>query len=112
MSPFRKNLAVGFTVLIAAILMGVMLLKFGVPPEFSQLATERRATAQQLRESKLTEHLDQTVQVVREKVEKAGKLIDSLDSLVSDPKLREDLKVSMANIRSATDTANRVGSKL
>src|SRR5437016_6850287 len=32
MSPFRKNLAVGFTVLIAAILMGVMLLKFGAAP--------------------------------------------------------------------------------
>jgi len=83
-----------------------------LPPEFAQLATELRATAQQLRESKLTEHLDQTVQVVREKVEKAGKLIDSLDSLVSDPKMRDDLKASLASIRSATDTANRVGTKL
>src|SRR5947208_16718319 len=32
MSPFRKNLMVGLTVLVGAILMGVMLLKFGAAP--------------------------------------------------------------------------------
>jgi phospholipid/cholesterol/gamma-HCH transport system substrate-binding protein len=83
-----------------------------LPPEFAQLATELRATAQQLRESKLAEHLDQTTLSVKAQVEKAGKLIESLDSLVSDSKLREDLKNSMANIRTASETANRAGTKL
>jgi phospholipid/cholesterol/gamma-HCH transport system substrate-binding protein len=83
-----------------------------LPPEFARLADELRLTAKQLREAKLTEHLDQTIVSVREQVEHAGKLVDSLDSLVSDPKLREDLKASLSQIRTATESANRIEGKL
>lgn len=83
-----------------------------LPPEFAHLADELRLTAKQLRESKLAEHLDQTILTVQTQVEHAGKLVDSLDSLVSDPKMREDLKASLAQIRTATESANRIEGKL
>lgn len=83
-----------------------------LPPEFAMLATELRVTVQQVREAKLTEHLDQTLATFRMQAEKAGKLIESLDGAVSDPKLRDDLKVSIANFRTATDSATRVGTNL
>jgi virulence factor Mce-like protein len=83
-----------------------------LPPEFARLAEELRLTSKQLRESKLAEHLNDTVLTVKEQVEHAGKLIDSLDSLVSDPKMREDLKASLAQIRTATESANRIEGKL
>ena len=83
-----------------------------IPPEFAQLATELRVTVQQVREAKLAEHLDQTIQTFRAQAEKIGKLAESLDNTVGDPKLREDLKASIANFRAATETAGRVASNL
>jgi phospholipid/cholesterol/gamma-HCH transport system substrate-binding protein len=74
------------------------------PPEVSQLATELRLTAQQFRQSQIVLHLDQ-------QVEKAGTLIDSVNTLVSDPQLRENLKVALANIRQASETINKLGTK-
>jgi phospholipid/cholesterol/gamma-HCH transport system substrate-binding protein len=76
-----------------------------IPPEFATLATELQLTARQFRESNLVAHLDQQVQ-------KVGKILDSVDTLVSDPKMRDDLKGAVANMRSAAETATRVGAKL
>ena len=69
-------------------------------------------TVQQVREAKLAEHLDQTIQTFRAQAEKAGKLMDSLDTAVNDPKLRGDLKESMASFRAAADTAARVATNV
>lgn len=76
-----------------------------IPPEFNELANEMRAAVRQFRESKLVLHLDETVV-------KAGTAIDSLDKVIGDPKLQEDLKQSLANIRLATEAANRIGTNL
>jgi phospholipid/cholesterol/gamma-HCH transport system substrate-binding protein len=76
-----------------------------LPPEFADLARELRATAQQFRESKLILHFD-------EQVQKAGKMLDSANEFISDPKLREDVKTAAANIRTASETINRIGTKL
>ena len=75
-----------------------------LPPEYSQLATELRLTAQQFRESQVVLHLDQ--QVV-----KAGQVLDNVNSLVGDPKLRENIQVALANIRQASETINKLGGK-
>ncbi len=83
-----------------------------LPPEFAQLATELRLTSQQLRDAKLVEHIDEAVRSVHTQLEKAGKLMDTLDSTVGDPKMRENITASVANIRTATETANRVGANL
>src|SRR2546423_874450 len=75
-----------------------------LPPEFADLARELRATAQQFRESQVVLHLD-------EQVKKAGDVLDSANKLIGDPKLREDVKAAMTNIRQASETINRIGGK-
>ena len=76
-----------------------------LPPEFADLARELRTTAQQFRESQVILHLDQQIQ-------KAGDVLDSAKSLVGDPQLRSDLKTAIANIKTASETINRIGGKL
>ena len=76
-----------------------------LPPEFATLAAELRQTAIQLRESRIIEHLDQ-------QVAKAGQVMDSVKSLLDDQQMRADLKASLANVRTATETANRIGTNL
>jgi len=76
-----------------------------VPPEFAQLATDLRLTSQQFRDSNIVAHLD-------EQVQRAGKILDSVDKIVSDPKLRDDIKGAVSNIRSASENASRLTAKL
>src|SRR3954451_18381290 len=63
-----------------------------LPPEFAELARELKLTTTQFRESKLILHLD-------EQVQKAGKVLDSANSLIDDPKMRDDIKTAINNIR-------------
>lgn len=83
-----------------------------LPPEFAQLATELRLTAQQFRESKLIDHLDEAVRTVNVQLTKAGKLMDSIDATINDSKVRDDIKATVANVRTATETANRITTNL
>ena len=76
-----------------------------IPPEFAQLAADLRQTSQQFRESNIVAHLD-------EQVQKAGKILDSVDKIVSDPKLRDDVKGAVSNIRAASENASRLTAKL
>src|SRR5438477_5993543 len=71
-----------------------------LPPEFAELARDLRQTSQQFRESNLIKHMDDAVL-------KATQTIDSVQQLVSDEKTRGDLKQASANVRQATETANR-----
>jgi phospholipid/cholesterol/gamma-HCH transport system substrate-binding protein len=83
-----------------------------LPPEYAQLARELSETARQLRESNVIGHLDQTVLAVQKQVQKAGEVLDGLSTLVNDPRMRADVQQAIANIRTATETANRVGTDL
>jgi phospholipid/cholesterol/gamma-HCH transport system substrate-binding protein len=76
-----------------------------IPPEFAELATELKLTAKQFRETGIIENLNQ-------QITKAGNMIDSADSLIRDPKLREDLQMSLANLREITDKAKNVSGNL
>lgn len=76
-----------------------------IPPELADLADELRATAVQLRESRIVEQLDQ-------QVTKAGEVMDSVKSLLDDQQMRADLKQSLVNVRTATEQANRIGTNL
>jgi phospholipid/cholesterol/gamma-HCH transport system substrate-binding protein len=69
-------------------------------------------TARQLRESNVIADLDKTINSTRMQVEKAGKMFDDMQSLVGDPKLRDDLHQSLENIRQTTESANRLSHKL
>lgn len=76
-----------------------------LPPEFADLATELRATVRQFRDSNLVNHIDAEVR-------RAGELIESLKKWTDDPALRQDLEKTLANVRTATETANRVAANL
>lgn len=76
-----------------------------LPPEFTDLANELRLTSKQFRESQVVAHLD-------EQVQKIGKLIDSMQELVADPELREDLKASVVNMKDVTEKARNIGTNL
>jgi phospholipid/cholesterol/gamma-HCH transport system substrate-binding protein len=83
-----------------------------LPPEIGELAEEMRATVRQFRESGLIKHLDEAVISTRKQVERAGQVIDSLQSVVGDPKVQQDVRESLANIRTATASANKITADL
>ena len=76
-----------------------------LPPEFADLARELKATAIQIRESKIIAN-------VNEQVSRFGKVLDSANELIADPKLRDDLKTTMANMRTASESINKLSGKV
>jgi phospholipid/cholesterol/gamma-HCH transport system substrate-binding protein len=72
------------------------------PPEFSDLAGELRQSARQFRETNLIPHID-------EQVQKVGRILDSIEKVSGDPKVQDDMRLAIANIRSASAMANRIG---
>lgn len=76
-----------------------------IPEEFTSLARD-------FREQQLVKHLDQTVITIREQALKAGQLMESLNGVVSDEKMRTDLRTAMSNVRAATEQANRIAANL
>lgn len=76
-----------------------------LPPELIELARELRDATRQFRESNLINHLDDQVQHL-------GKVLDSFQQIIDDPKMREDLKASLANIRSMTEKTDRIAGRL
>jgi phospholipid/cholesterol/gamma-HCH transport system substrate-binding protein len=75
------------------------------PPEFNELAVEITAAARQFREQNVIAN-------VNEQVTKAGKLIESANSLIGDPKMREDLKATLASVRQTSETLAKIAPKL
>ena len=76
-----------------------------LPPEFSELANELRATARQLRDSGVIEEVKATVT-------KVGHLSDSLNTFVSDKEMRDNLTTTVANLRTASENATRLTANL
>ncbi len=70
-----------------------------LPPAFVDLATELQKTSKQFRDANLANNLSA-------QITNAGKLIDSMQAIIGDEKLREDLKASVANFRAASEKAN------
>lgn len=75
------------------------------PPEATALAEELTLTARQLRETNVIPNLN-------EQVTKVGRLAESANTLVADPKLREDLTATLANLRQASETVKNLGPKV
>jgi phospholipid/cholesterol/gamma-HCH transport system substrate-binding protein len=76
-----------------------------VPPEITGLAGD-------IRQQQFILHLDQTVVSIREQAAKAGEVLDSVNKLISDPKVQENVKSAVANLRTASDSAARIGAKV
>jgi phospholipid/cholesterol/gamma-HCH transport system substrate-binding protein len=67
-----------------------------LPPELTDLAN-------QIRKDNLVGHLDETVLSIEKQVNKAGKTLDAMQSLISDPKMRANIQASIGNIRQFSD---------
>lgn len=76
-----------------------------LPKELTDLALALKDTAAQFRESNLIGNLNA-------QVTKAGEMMDSVRSLVGDDKMREDLKTAIGNMKTATESANRIATNL
>lgn len=76
-----------------------------VPDELSTLAEELRAAVIEFRESGLVDNLNR-------QVEQVGQLAQSMNELVGDEELRGDVKASVASIREAAASAERIGKEL
>jgi phospholipid/cholesterol/gamma-HCH transport system substrate-binding protein len=68
--------------------------------------------AEDLRRQQVIQHLDQTLVSIREQSEHAGQLLASIQHLIGDEKLRQDLQTAVVNIRTASESAERVGTNL
>jgi phospholipid/cholesterol/gamma-HCH transport system substrate-binding protein len=76
-----------------------------LPPSFND-------ALQEFQERKLIQHVDEAVVTIREQAVKAGKLMDSVNGVVSDEQMRQDLRLAMTNVREVTEKANRIGENL
>jgi phospholipid/cholesterol/gamma-HCH transport system substrate-binding protein len=90
-----------------------------LPPEFTSLATDLKATSEELRligqevrQSNMIPKLADTVTSLKATVERAGNTIDSVQSLVTDEQMRADLRQTMANFRATSDSAGRIAANL
>jgi phospholipid/cholesterol/gamma-HCH transport system substrate-binding protein len=83
-----------------------------LPKEISQLATDLRKTSQQFRESGVVEHLDQAIQSISTQAAKVGTILDSIQKIVGDEKMRTDIQNSLQNINEVTTTAKSITDRL
>jgi phospholipid/cholesterol/gamma-HCH transport system substrate-binding protein len=74
------------------------------PPEFAQVALE-------MHQQQLVLHLDQTVQSIRDQAVKVGLVLDSVQKIVSDPKIQDQVHQAIANLHDASESAAHVGAK-
>ena len=71
-----------------------------VPPEVTELAS-------QVREQRLIQHVDETVVAVRQELDKVGRLLDQFNDLAGDPKLRDNLRTTVANVRETSENLKK-----
>jgi phospholipid/cholesterol/gamma-HCH transport system substrate-binding protein len=65
-----------------------------------------------LRRQQVIQHLDETLVSIRNQSEHAGQLLASIQHLISDEKMKQDLQTAITNIRTASESAARVGTNL
>jgi phospholipid/cholesterol/gamma-HCH transport system substrate-binding protein len=76
-----------------------------IPPEIAELSKELEATSKQFRESNVV--LNMNAQLT-----KVGQLVEEMTKFVTDPHTQDSLRQSLANIRTATDSATRVAANM
>jgi len=83
-----------------------------VPPEITDLATELRHLSRDIRETKLLEHLDQTILSARRQIDKMGATLDSVQQFVGDERMRGDIRATVANLRAASENAKAIAGNM
>ncbi|MDB5325543.1 MAG: Mammalian cell entry related domain protein [Phycisphaerales bacterium] len=100
------NLKAGDT--IKAHFVGLDLL----PQEFKTLGGELAATAKQLRDENFIGNLNARVTQAGKMIDSAQQTLEGFNKIIGDPKLQEDLKTSLANVRAASDSAKSITANL
>ncbi|HEV7298612.1 MAG TPA: MlaD family protein [Tepidisphaeraceae bacterium] len=72
-----------------------------IPPEIAELASDLRETSRQFRESNVVPNMNA-------QLTKIGTLIEELTNFVTDTETQDNLRKSLANVRTATESANRI----
>ncbi len=83
-----------------------------LPKEFTALAEEIRQTSAQFRESGVIKHLDEAVVNISDQANRAGEVLQSVQKLVGDPRMKQDIDRSLANINEVTQTAKSIAANL
>ncbi len=78
------------------------------PREFTDLADSMRSLTDQFRQSHLVEHVDEVVVSSRQQLDRMGKLMDSVQDVVGDQKVHDDIRESIASFRRSSDNLERV----
>src|SRR5687768_889286 len=76
-----------------------------IPPEFGDLATD-------IREQELIRHATNTVRELQRQLQQAGKTIEAVNDVLGDPKVRSDLKTTVANIHTTSQNIERFSKRL
>lgn len=83
-----------------------------IPPEFAEAARKIGGTVDELNktvktfnDSKILDDLQKTIQNTNTRITQVGTVIDSVQQLVGDPKLREQVETSLASIQKASANA-------
>lgn len=76
-----------------------------LPPEVTDFVT-------QVQRQKLVQHVDDAIVTLRAQLNKAGQVMDNVQEVIGDPRLRQDLRNTVANVRSATERADRISANL
>lgn len=96
------NLKAGAT--IKAHFVGLDLL----PPEFKTLGGELAATAKQLRDENFIGNLNARVTQAGKMIDSAQQTLEGFNKLIADPKLQEDLRASLDNVRAASESTKAI----
>jgi len=93
---------------IRATFLGIDIL----PKEFTELSQELRRTSEQFRESQLVPKLANAVDTFKMNIDKAGRLIDSMNKVVGDEKAQRSINETIENFRMTSETATRIAKKI
>jgi ABC-type transporter Mla subunit MlaD len=75
------------------------------PHQFTDAADEAQKLIRQFRESNVVSDLDTTVKQMTLQFNKAGTVLDSLQTVMGDPKMQENISASIADFRKTSDGA-------
>jgi phospholipid/cholesterol/gamma-HCH transport system substrate-binding protein len=83
-----------------------------MPTGNALLPREFNETLREFQERKMLQHMDEAVVTLREQTVKAGQLMDSIREITGDTQVQGDIRGSIANVRTATEQANRIAANL
>ncbi len=83
-----------------------------IPRQITDLAEELIKTSRELRESHVLDHTSALIISLRHQVDAAGKIIESMDQTLNDPKTRDDVKTTVSNLRSTSEHVNNFSARL